>query len=79
MAPDTPEAERYPGGENEQWLEIWNLVFSQFNHKADGTYEPLPNKNIDTGMGLERMLSVIQDAPTNYETDLFLPIIETDS
>lgn len=76
MAPDTPEAERYPGGENEQWLEIWNLVFSQFNHKADGTYEPLPNKNIDTGMGLERMLSVIQDAPTNYETDLFLPIIE---
>lgn len=72
---DTPEEENYPGGENDRWLEIWNLVFSQFNHQPDGTYAPLPNKNIDTGMGLERMLSIVQDAPTNYETDLFLPII----
>ncbi len=74
---DLPEGdpENYPGGENERWLEIWNLVFSEFNHKADGTYEPLPNKNIDTGMGLERIVSVLQDAPTNFETDLFLPII----
>jgi len=70
------DPENYPGGENERWLEIWNLVFSQFNHKEDGTYEPLPSKNIDTGMGLERMLSIVQDAPTNYETDLFMPIIE---
>lgn len=67
--------ENYPGGENERWLEIWNLVFSEFNHKADDTYESLPNKNIDTGMGLERIVSVLQDAPTNFETDLFLPII----
>ncbi len=70
---DHPES--YPGGENERWLEVWNLVFSQFNHQADGTYVPLPNKNIDTGMGLERIVSVIQDTPTNFETDLFMPII----
>ncbi|GEK91489.1 alanine--tRNA ligase [Alkalibacterium kapii] len=67
--------ENYPGGENERWLEIWNLVFSEFNHKADDTYAPLPNKNIDTGMGLERIVSVMQNAPTNFETDLFMPII----
>ncbi len=73
LAADDPE--NYPGGENERYLEIWNLVFSEFNHKPDDTYEPLPHKNIDTGMGLERMVSVIQDAPTNFETDLFLPII----
>lgn len=70
------DPENYPGGENERWLEIWNLVFSEFNHKPDGTYEPLPNKNIDTGMGLERVVSILQDAPTNFETDLFMPIIE---
>ena len=70
---DDPES--YPGGENERWLEIWNLVFSQYNHLPDGTYEPLPNKNIDTGMGLERIVSVMQEAPTNFETDLFMPLI----
>src|SRR5699024_4240884 len=74
---DLPEEENYPGGENSRWLEIWNLVFSQFNHLPDGTYEDLPNQNIDTGMGLERMLSIVQDAPTNFETDLFMPIIKT--
>lgn len=74
VAADDPE--NYPGGENERWLEIWNLVFSEFNHKPDGSYEPLPHKNIDTGMGLERVVSIIQDAPTNFETDLFLPIIQ---
>ncbi|MFV0559556.1 MAG: alanine--tRNA ligase [Enterococcus sp.] len=69
------DPENYPGGENERYLEIWNLVFSEFNHKPDNTFEPLPHKNIDTGMGLERMVSIIQDAPTNFETDLFMPII----
>jgi alanyl-tRNA synthetase len=73
---DIPAEEMYPGGENERYLEIWNLVFSEFNHNQDGTYTPLPKKNIDTGMGLERMASVIQDAPTNFETDLFTPIIK---
>ncbi|AOM82503.1 alanine--tRNA ligase [Salisediminibacterium beveridgei] len=72
--PDDPEM--FPGGENERHLEIWNLVFSQFNHNPDGSYTPLPKKNIDTGMGLERIVSVIQDAPTNFDTDLFVPIIE---
>ncbi|MCW1927041.1 alanine--tRNA ligase [Bhargavaea beijingensis] len=72
---DFSDPELYPGGENERYLEIWNLVFSQFNHNPDHTYTPLPNKNIDTGMGLERMASVVQDAPTNFDTDLFIPII----
>ncbi|MBS2969799.1 alanine--tRNA ligase [Metabacillus sp. KIGAM252] len=73
---DSEDPELYPGGENERYLEVWNLVFSEFNHNSDGTYTPLPKKNIDTGMGLERMCSVIQNVPTNYETDLFMPIIE---
>ncbi|TVP85414.1 MAG: alanine--tRNA ligase [Alkalicoccus sp.] len=73
---DENDPEMYPGGENERHLEIWNLVFSQFNHNPDGSYTQLPKKNIDTGMGLERIVSVIQDAPTNYDTDLFKPIIE---
>ncbi|WP_163655708.1 alanine--tRNA ligase [Listeria sp. PSOL-1] len=72
---DPTDPELYPGGENERYLEIWNLVFSQFNHNPDGTYTPLPKQNIDTGMGLERMVSIIQNAPTNFETDLFMPII----
>lgn len=73
---DSSDPELYPGGENERYLEIWNLVFSQFNHNPDHTYTPLPKQNIDTGMGLERMVCVIQDTKTNFETDLFMPIIE---
>ncbi|AMY04631.1 alanine--tRNA ligase [Staphylococcus condimenti] len=73
---DDPAEEMYPGGENERYLEVWNLVFSEFNHNKDHTYTPLPNKNIDTGMGLERMASIAQNVRTNYETDLFMPIIE---
>lgn len=74
---DENDPECYPGGENDRFLEIWNLVFSQFNHNPDGSYTPLPKKNIDTGMGLERMASVMQGVPTNYDTDLFQPIIQT--
>lgn len=72
---DPNDPELYPGGENSRYLEIWNLVFSQFNHNPDDTYSPLPKKNIDTGMGLERVVSVIQNTKTNFETDLFMPII----
>ena len=72
---DLSDPELYPGGENERYLEIWNLVFSEFNHNPDHTYTPLPKQNIDTGMGLERMASVVQDVPTNFDTDLFIPII----
>jgi len=73
---DPNDPELYPGGENERYLEIWNLVFSQFNHNPDGSYTPLPKKNIDTGAGLERFASVIQNVPTNFDTDLFIPIIQ---
>src|SRR5690625_5214354 len=72
---DPNDPELYPGGENNRYLEVWNLVFSQFNHNPDDTYTPLPNKNIDTGMGLERVASIMQEVPSNYDTDLFMPII----
>lgn len=65
--------------ENDRYIEIWNNVFSQYNAQegvAREDYEELPSKNIDTGMGVERMACIIQDAETNYETDLFMPIIE---
>ena len=64
--------------ENDRYIEIWNIVFSQFNSDPKlkrEEYKELPSKNIDTGMGLERMACIIQGAETNYETDLFMPLI----
>ncbi len=66
-----------PGCECDRFLELWNLVFMQYNRDDQGNMTPLPRPSIDTGMGLERIAAIIQDVPTNYETDLFIPIIKT--
>ncbi|UUD35755.1 alanine--tRNA ligase [Mycoplasmopsis caviae] len=62
--------------ENDRYIEIWNIVFSQFNNDGEGNYTELKQKNIDTGAGLERIASIMQDAPTNYDSDLFINIIK---
>lgn len=62
--------------DNDLWVEIWNNVFMQYNKKADGTFDVLEQKNVDTGMGLERILTAVNGAETVFDTELFLPLIE---
>jgi len=65
-----------PACECDRWLEIWNLVFMQFNRDANGTMTPLPRPSIDTGMGLERVAAVMQAKESNFDTDLLAPLIQ---
>ncbi|MFZ9560639.1 MAG: alanine--tRNA ligase-related protein, partial [Vulcanococcus sp.] len=63
--------------DDSRFIEFYNLVFMQYNRDAEGTLTPLANRNIDTGMGLERMAQILQQVPNNYETDLIYPLIQT--
>ncbi len=76
--PDEAGGGRCAGVECEcdRWLEVWNLVFMQYDRDAEGRYNPLPAPCVDTGMGLERVAAVVQGELSNYDTDLFTPLLE---
>jgi alanyl-tRNA synthetase len=74
--PLAPGRAELVNGEGDYIIEIWNLVFMQFDRDAEGTLHPLPKPCVDTGAGLERFATVLQEAESNYETDLFMPIID---
>ena len=65
-----------PGDDTERFLEFWNLVFMQYSLHEDGSLEPLPKRNIDTGLGLDRMAAILQDVPSVFENDQFRPLVE---
>jgi alanyl-tRNA synthetase len=73
---DCPSQVCDPSCDCGRWLEVWNLVFMQYNRDASGTLNPLAKPSVDTGGGLERWCQVLQNVPTNYETDLFAPLVE---
>ena len=62
--------------ENENWVEIWNNVFMQYNHEADGTFTPLKNKNVDTGLGVERVTAILEGKTDNYQSSVWKDVIE---
>ena len=68
-----------PEEDGDRYIEIWNVVFMQFNRQADGTMEKLPRPSVDTGMGLERISAVLQHVNSNYEIDIFQKLIAKNS
>ena len=73
---DFGSADDLPGGENERFLEYWNLVFMQYNQEPEGVLTPLPNQNIDTGLGLNRLATIMQGTQSVFETDQIRPLID---
>ncbi|MDP4000191.1 MAG: alanine--tRNA ligase [bacterium] len=71
-----PELKPGPAEDDQRWVEVWNNVFMQYEKTADGKYEPLAQKNVDTGLGLERLAVILQGKRNVYETDLFAPILD---